>query len=248
MTKILLSLAGAQELGHTPPSSLPPSCSPKESPEHPHSFGKLQHWHSWKQKHPSFSPASPQAAQGWGSSTSKPQDIVAQAQGTARALAAPVPNSSAGSLLHSTYFIRFRAGQITKCTKWRPHYQKQDCGLQQHSYGPEAFGRIVERAGWVRGLLLPTAFEIPQGQTLFISGQSSAEPHSLGQWGSMSPNCLERTDRLKPAVGRGKCSEDLKCCATHIHTSKSLNPHPFWSQTFPWQDSLLTTLQEIRWW
>lgn len=33
---------------------------------------------------------------------------------------------AAFSVLHT--FIRFRAGQITKCTKWRPHYQKQDCG------------------------------------------------------------------------------------------------------------------------
>lgn len=140
-------------LGHVPLSSVHPSCSPKESPEHSHFSRELQHWHSWKEKHClSFSPTSPQAAQGWGSSTSKPPDIVAQAQGTAQALAAPVPNSSTGSLLHSTYFIRFRAGQITKCTKWRPHYQKQDCGLQQHSYGPEAFGRRVERTGWVRVL------------------------------------------------------------------------------------------------
>uniref|UniRef100_A0A8B9I141 Uncharacterized protein n=1 Tax=Anser brachyrhynchus TaxID=132585 RepID=A0A8B9I141_9AVES len=23
----------------------------------------------------------------------------------------------------------------------------------------------------------------------------------------------------------GKCSKDPKCCATHVHTSKSLNPH-----------------------
>lgn len=74
---------------------------------------------------------------------------------------------AAFSILHT--FIRFRAGQITKCTKWRPHYQKQDCGLQQHSYGPEAFGRSMERVGWVRGLLQPTAFQIARGQTLFTS-------------------------------------------------------------------------------
>lgn len=72
--------------------------------------------------------------------------------------------------------------------------------------------------------------------------------HTPWDSGAMSPICLERTDWLKPAVGRSKCSKDLKCCATHIHTSKSLNSHPFWSQTFPRQDSILTTLQEIRWW
>lgn len=72
--------------------------------------------------------------------------------------------------------------------------------------------------------------------------------HSPCNRAATFPIGLERTDWLQPAAGGrgGKCSKGLKCRATHIHTSKSLNPHPFWSQTFPRQDSILTTLQEIE--
>lgn len=57
------------------------------------------------------------------------------------------PQSSTGSRLRSTYFIRSRAGQITGCTKWRPHYQKRGCGRRQHCNGPEAVGGGGARGG-----------------------------------------------------------------------------------------------------
>lgn len=50
-------------------------------------------------------------------------------------------------------------------------------------------------------------------------------------------NPLEGRLWLKPASGGGKCSKDLiwvvKCCATHIHTSKSLKPLSFLVTNLP---------------
>lgn len=84
----------------------------------------------------------------------------------ARLLQGPRNNSS-HSLLCSTYFIRFRTGQITTCTKWRPHYSKQrTVGSSSISIDPEAFGRSVGRAGWGRGALTGHHVSDCQGRIL----------------------------------------------------------------------------------
>lgn len=232
-------------LGHTPLSSVHPSCSPKESPEHSPFSRELQHWHSWKQKHHlSFSPTSPQAAQGWGSSTSKPPDIVAQAQGTAQSQRAA---QAAFSILHTLLDSELDKSQSVQNGDHTTRSRIVGC-----SSIPMAQKHLVEVWRGQAGSgcsYCQLHLRFPKDRSPCSHPDRAQLAHTSWDSGATSPICLERTDWLKPAVGRGKCSKDLKCCATHIHTSKSLNPHhPFWSQTFPQQDSILTTLQEIRWW
>lgn len=147
MTKILLSVAGAQEpdLQRAGTHSTKFSSSQLQPQVKSRATSFLQRAAALAQLETKASLVLftyyPQAPQGWGSSTSKSQDIVAQAQGTAQALAAPVPNSSAGSLLHSTYFIRFRAGQITV---YKMETTLPEAGLWVCSSIPMAQKHLVE--------------------------------------------------------------------------------------------------------
>lgn len=235
MTKILLSLPAAQQ----------PDLWGAGTHSTEFSSSQLQTKASLGPFHP-LAPKQPRAGEAaqaspktlWHRPRAQPRLSQHQSQTAAQA---------AFSILHT--FIRFRAGQITKCTKWRPHTTRSR--IVGCSSIPMAQKHLVEVwRGQAGSGSSNCQLHLDSPRTRPCSHPDRAQlTHTPWDSGATSPICLERTDWLKPAVGRGKCSKDLKCCATHIHTSKSLNPHHlFWSQTFPRQDSILTTLQEIRWW
>lgn len=159
-------MPGAQEpdlqgLGHTPLSSVHPSCSPKESPEHPPFSRDLQHWHRWKQKyHLSFSPTSPQAAQDCEAAQASPQTLWDRPRAQPRLVQHQSQRAAqaAFSILHTLLDSELDKSQSVQNGDHTTRSRIVGC-----SSIPMAQKHLIEvwRAGWVRVLLLPTAFEIP---------------------------------------------------------------------------------------